>query len=67
MNDDQLSTELRTLRRLDVRLEEALREAMEVKAINTLDVQIHRVRREVTERIQNINYLLKEQRKGQQK
>jgi hypothetical protein len=62
LNQDQLAIELRTLRRLDVRLEEALREAAEVRAVNTLDTQIHRIRREVRERIENITHLRKEQR-----
>lgn len=53
---NQFDIEIRTLRKLDVHLEHALREAIEVKAPNTMDHRIRTLRAEIKERIENLTH-----------
>lgn len=46
--------ELADLRRIDARLEQALRDVVALSYPNTMDVTIRKLRQEVAERIQNI-------------
>jgi hypothetical protein len=56
------------LYRIDVLLEAALREVWNVQAVNTLDVQIQRIRAEIKERVEVARKLEKEaETKGEMK
>ena len=57
MSIETLDIEIRKLRRINTGLEIALRETVDLQAPHTLDVQIHRIRRAVEERIQNLQFL----------
>ena len=56
MEDQRLKQDIQALRRIDVKLEEALRETLHYETPNNIDLSIQRIRREIQERLQNLQH-----------